>query len=156
MFYSAEAQHAEVSYYQKRERHPSKLAGNSGVGDLYVNLLGPSLWTFHYWSVGAGNLLRKVWNGCWPIVLASSQMSEQPLRSGLMWNCLVLQNRDLGLESLTANVKSVMESAEPSQPGLLRWFFPVLGEKIKTTKGGGATCSLIAQPFPGILRTEAK
>ena len=33
------------------------------------------------------------------------------LRPGLAWTCPVLGNRDLGLVSLTANLKPVMESA---------------------------------------------
>ena len=52
---------------------------------------------------------------CGPIVLASGQVAGQLLRPGLTWNCSVLRNRDLGLVSLTANLKPVMESVWPSQ-----------------------------------------
>ena len=104
VFCSAEIQHAGVPHYQNREtnkctdRPDLNTLGNSRVGYLYVNLLGPSLWTFHYWGVRAGNLLEVgSGNCCWPIVLASGQVAGQLLRPGLAWTCPVLGNGDLGL-----------------------------------------------------------
>jgi hypothetical protein len=54
------------------ERQPSELAGlikstlgNFEVGDLYINLMGSSLGTFPYQSVGARNLLGRSGNCCW-------------------------------------------------------------------------------------------
>jgi hypothetical protein len=39
---------------------------------------------------------------------------RQLLRPGFAWTCQVLVDRDLGLVSLTADLKPVMESAQPS------------------------------------------
>ena len=70
----------------------------------------------------AGNLLgrlesvteeiaEEVWKLLLTIVLALSHLSGQLLWPGLAWNCPVLGNRNLGLFSLTANFKPVIESA---------------------------------------------
>ena len=53
-------------------------------------MLGPSLQTFHYQGMGAGNLLGRSGNCCWPIVLASGQVAGQLLKPGVAWSCLEL------------------------------------------------------------------
>lgn len=88
------------------------------VGNLYLNLLCLSLWKFqnHYQGLGLETVAEKVWK----LLLTHSPC----LRLGdgqLLTKCLtcldfpVYGNRGLGLVSLTANLKPVMESVWPSQ-----------------------------------------
>jgi hypothetical protein len=96
------------------------------VGDLH--LLGPSLWVFHYQGVGAGNLLGMSGNCCcggletvaanvaeeiWKLLLTHCPClrPDGGAASGLAWNCPVFRKQDLGLVSVTSNLKPVTESA---------------------------------------------
>jgi hypothetical protein len=75
--------------------------------------LGPSLWKFHYQGVEAVNLLREIWK---LILLTHCSCLRPGGRAAFeAWTCQVLRNRDLVIVSLTASLKTVMESAQPSQ-----------------------------------------
>jgi hypothetical protein len=81
------------------------------VGDLYVNLSGPSVWIFDYRDMKAGNLLGDVWKLLLTHFPYLRPGGRQLLKPGLAWNYPGLENRDLDLFSLNANLKSVMGSA---------------------------------------------
>jgi hypothetical protein len=121
--------------YQEREtskwtqRSDLKQLGDSRIGDLHDNLLGPPRWTFHYQGVGAGNLLggletviEEVAEEVWKLLLTHCPCLRPGGRAASEgWTCLDLPSswkHRLRSNLLTENLKPAMESAQPSHEEL--------------------------------------
>ena len=131
VFYSAEVQHAGVSHYQNRET--TKWACRPDLKHIReFQGRWPLRWSIGSTSTevwGAGNLLGKSGNCCWGSSWGSLGTSvihcPCPRTDGRAvseaWTCPVLKNRDLGLVSLTASLKHVMESQPKPMAYMKGW-----------------------------------